>query len=114
MRSLLCLHCVSAPPVYQEADQREEGGSQERETPHGDEARSEGPRDVVNVTNKGRADQGGESEHEHADAEGDGDVSREEFEDDNDTGVVSSNGEAKHHGGHDLSSKGRPELGSQY
>ena len=63
--------------MYQEADQREERSSQERETSQADEAGSEGSRDVVNVSNKGGADQGGESEHEHADAEWDGDVIRE-------------------------------------
>ena len=110
---LLCLYFVFIPPVKQEADQREEGGSQERETSYGDEARLEGSCHVVNVTNKGRADERGESEHEHADTKGDGDVSREQFEDDNDTGVVSSNGEAEHYRGYDLSSKGRPELGRQ-
>ena len=71
---LLCLYFVFIPPVKQEADQREEGGSQERETSYGDEARLEGSCHVVNVTNKGRADERGESEHEHADAERDGNV----------------------------------------
>ena len=110
---MLCLHSVFIPPVPQEADQREERGPQERETSQGDEARSEGSRDVVNISNKGGTDQRGESEHEHADAKGDGDVSREQFEDDNDTGVVSSNGEAEHHRGYDLSCKGGPKLGRQ-